>query len=125
MLHTNSRKYYIEIFLINTKDTKITLFDSVKMENLSFQERASISTPYAQYRLNRYELKAVFDHFRELSTDPVFSRKASYSEGHLGLSGGGRMSYRQNVGGAQGYNIAVRTNIADSYNQVSSLIIVS
>jgi hypothetical protein len=125
MLHTNTRKYYIEIFLITTKESKITLFDSVHMENISFQERASISTAYAQYYLNRYELKAVFDHFRDLSTDPVFSRKASYSAGHLGLSGGGRMSYRQNVGGAQGYNRAVRTNIAASYNQVSSLIIVS
>ena len=125
MLHTQSRKYYIEIFLITTNESKITLFDSVHMENISFQERASISTAYAPYYLNRYELKAVFDHFRSLSTDPVFSRKASYSAGHLGLSGGGRMSYRQNVGGAEGYNRSVRTNIADSYNQVSSLIILS
>ena len=125
LLHTTSRKYYIEIFLITTKQTKITLFDSINMKNVSFQEKASISTPYAPYYLNKYELKAVFDNFRDLANYPVTSRQASESAGYLGLSGGGRMSYRQNVGGAQGYNISVRTNITDSYNQVSSLIIVS
>jgi hypothetical protein len=65
----------------------------------------------------------VFDHFRDLTKNVTTTRVASADTGHLEVSGGGRMSYRQNVGGAAGYNVAVRSNVAASFNQVSSLIV--
>ena len=121
LLHLKERKYYIEIFVMDTTSEKITLFDSIKMENLSFQDKASIPTGYAKYYLNRYELKAVFDHFRDLSNLDITTRVGPLSEDVLYASGGGRMNYRQNVGGANGYNIAGRS---PNYNQLSSVIIV-
>ena len=128
LLHLKSRKYYIEIFMLQTdvgdENDKITLFDRVEMKNLTFEDSASIATPYAQYYLNRYELKTVFDHFRDLTKNVTTTRVASAATGHLEVSGGGRMSYRQNVGGAAGYNVAVRSHPGyNSFMQVSSLIV--
>ena len=117
-IHTKDRKYYIEIFLETADPNSFVLFDTISMYNKTFREKAHVPTSYNKYELNKYELKTCFDYFTSLAKSTLASRNAITTSGELGVSGGGRLSYRDNI------KREIYALSGDgSYNQVSSLII--
>ena len=117
-VHTKDRKYYIEIFLEWADPDSFVLFDTISMYNKTFREKAHVPTSYNKYDLNKHELKACFDYFTSLANGELASRNAINTSGNLGVSGGGRLSYRDNI------NREIYALSGDgSFNQVSSLII--
>ena len=74
-----------------------TIFDNINMVNSTLQEKSVIGTRHGEYWLNKKELKICLDYFTELSKSKEASRDAMVTSGALETSGGGRLSYRQNV----------------------------
>jgi hypothetical protein len=117
-IHTKDRKYYIEIFLETADENSFVLFDTISMYNKTFREKAVVPTSYNKYELNKHELKECFDYFTSLAGASLASRNATNSLGDLGASGGGRLSYRDNI------KREIYALSGDGgFNQVSSLII--
>ena len=88
------------------------------MYNKTFKEKASVPTEYNKYELNKKELKACFDYFTSLAKSRLASRDAFMTSGNMEVSGGGRLSYRDNV-----YREIYALSGDGSFGQVSSLII--
>ena len=117
-IHTKDRKYYIEIFLPVADSKVFVLFDTIEMHNKSFKEKAILPTEYNKYELNKEELKTCFDYFTSLANSRLASRNAVITSGNMEVSGGGRLSYRDNI------KREIYALSGDgSFNQVSSLII--
>ena len=117
-IHTKDRKYYIEIFLETADPDSFILLNTISMYNKTFRERAIVPTSYNKYELNKHELKACFDYFTSLAKSTLASRNAITTSGEMGVSGGGRLSYRDNI------KREIYALSGDgSFNQVSSLII--
>jgi len=117
-IHTKDRKYYIEIFLEEVDSKSFVLFDTISMYNKTFKEKASVPTEYNKYELNKKELKACFDYFTSLAKSRLASRDAFVTSGNMEVSGGGRLSYRDNV-----YRDIYALSGDGGFGQVSSLII--
>ena len=116
-VHTNSRKYYIEIFLAEADESKFVIFDTISMHNKTFKEKAHVPTEYNKYELNKKELKTCFDYFTSLANSRLASRNAVTTSGNMEVSGGGRLSYRDNI------KREIYEGVVAPYYQVSSLII--
>ena len=99
-------------------ENSFVLFDTISMYNKTFREKAVVPTSYNKYELNKHELKECFDYFTSLAGASLASRNATNSLGDLGASGGGRLSYRDNI------KREIYALSGDGgFNQVSSLII--
>ena len=117
VIHTKNRKYYVEIFLAEPSLESFILFDKISIQNKTFKDIAHIPTKFYKYDLDRQELKTCFDYFTSLATSRLASRDASTTSGSMEVSGGGRLSYRDNI------KREVNTIGAGGFGQVTSLII--
>jgi len=93
-VHTKDRKYYVEIYLRDTRSENFVVYDKISIVNDTFKEKASITTDYNKYILNAKELKTSFDFFTGLAEGPIQGRDAVTTSGVMDVSGGSRISYR-------------------------------
>jgi hypothetical protein len=119
-VHTKDRKYYIEIFLPEADPKVFILLDTINMHNKTYKQKCRVPTGYGNYFLNKRELKACFDYFTSLATSRLASRNAYNTSDNMGVSGGGRLSYRDNIFGEKYFGLS---SYPENFNQVSSLII--
>ena len=122
-VHNKDRKYYIEIFLEEADPESFVLFDTISMQNKTFKEKAEIPAGYYKYELGKKELKACFDYFTSLAISREASRNSIITSGSMEASGGGRLSYRDNIKREIFRKSHAPAGADGSFNQVSSLII--
>jgi len=115
-LHTNNRVYYIELFLEQADPNKYIIVDSVEMVNDTLKAKAKIETDFGDYTLDRKDLRTCLDYFSKMSTSNLASRNSTITSGTLEVSGGSRISYRDNV------NRSIPT-WDSTYKQIESIII--